>query len=120
MPGYHNERMAKDIYRELTDILREVKDPRVDPMLTLVRVELSGDGSCCKVYVSSLHGMETARASVKGLKSASGFIRRELFSRIRMRKSPELRFIADNSMERGARVMEILDEMHREAGHEPD
>ncbi len=108
MANYKTSRMAEDIKRELTAILRELKDPRIDKMLTVVRADLSGDMSVCKVYVSSLGGMEKTNESVHGLKSASGFIRRELFHRLQMRKSPELTFIADNSIERGAEISRKL------------
>ncbi|MDE7121282.1 MAG: 30S ribosome-binding factor RbfA [Oscillospiraceae bacterium] len=111
MPSFKNNRMAEDIHRELTDIFRLVKDPRVSNMLSVVRVELAGDGSHCKVYVSSLYGLEDTRQSVKGLRSAAGFIRRELFSRLKMRKSPELEFIADDSIARGAEVTRKLDQI---------
>lgn len=111
MPSFKNNRMSEDIHRELTDILRQVKDPRVSSMLSVVRVELAGDGSHCKVYVSSLLGMDDAVESVKGLRSAAGFIRRELFARLKMRKSPELHFIADDSIARGAEVTKKLEGM---------
>ena len=67
--------MAEDIKREMTAILRELKDPRIDKMLTIVRTDLSGDMSSCKIYVSSFEGMERSKESVEGLKSAAGFIR---------------------------------------------
>ncbi|MBP0973411.1 MAG: 30S ribosome-binding factor RbfA [Oscillospiraceae bacterium] len=111
MPSFKNDRMAEDIHRELTDIFRMVKDPRVSSMLSVVRVELAGDGSHCKVYVSSLLGMDDTKESVKGLRSAAGFIRRELFARLKMRKSPELHFIADDSIARGAEVTKKLEGM---------
>ena len=60
--------MAEDIKREMTAILRELKDPRIDSMLTIVRTDLSGDMSNCKIYVSSFAGIEKAKESVKGLK----------------------------------------------------
>ena len=111
MPSFKNDRMAEDIHRELTDIFRMVKDPRVSSMLTIVRVELAGDGSHCKVFVSSLLGLDDAKESVKGLRSAAGFIRRELFARLKMRKSPELHFLADDSIARGAEVTKKLEGM---------
>lgn len=111
MPSFKNSRMSEDIHRELTDILRSVKDPRVSSLLSVVRVELAGDGSHCKVYVSSLNGWEETLESVKGLRSAAGFVRRELFARLKMRKSPELHFIADDSIARGAEVTRKLEGM---------
>ena len=61
MANYKTSRTEEDILRELTALLRELKDPRIDPLLTIVRVELSNDMSNCKVYVSSLSGIETAK-----------------------------------------------------------
>lgn len=111
MANYKTNRMAEDIKREITAVLRELKDPRIDKMLTVVRADLSGDMSTCKVYVSSLGGIERTKESVQGLKSAAGFIRRELFHRLQMRKSPELTFIADNSIERGAEISKKLNDI---------
>ncbi|MDE5764133.1 MAG: 30S ribosome-binding factor RbfA [Ruminococcus sp.] len=111
MANYKTSRTAEDIKRELTAILRDIKDPRVDKLLTVVRVDLSGDMSVCKIYVSSLGGMEKTKESVAGLKSASGFIRRELFRRLDIRKSPELNFIADSSIERGAEISRKLNDI---------
>lgn len=104
MANFKNGRMAEDIKREMTAILRELKDPRIDPMLTVVRADLSGDMSYCKIYVSSFNGLEKAKESVKGLTSGSGFIKRELFHRLKMRKCPELKFIADDSIEHSAEI----------------
>lgn len=111
MANFKNGRMNEDIKREMTAILRELKDPRIDPMLTIVRTELSGDMSSCKIYVSSFESYERAKESVKGLTNGSGFIRRELFHRLKMRKSPELRFIADNSIEHSAEINRKLSEL---------
>ena len=90
MPNFKLSRMEEDIKREMTAILRELKDPRIAPMLTVVRAELSGDMSYCKIYVSCLEGMEKTKQSVKGLESAGGFIKRELFHRLKMRKCAEI------------------------------
>ena len=111
MPNYKNARHGEDIHRELTAIFRSLKDPRIDPMLSIVRTELSRDGSSCKVYVSSLEGLQRAEESVKGLKSAAGFIRREVGLRLAMRHTPEFHFIADNSIEYGVHMSKIIDEV---------
>ncbi len=111
MPSFKNDRMSEDIHRELTAIIRQLKDPRISSLLSVVRVELAGDGSHCKVFVSSLMGEEDTIRSVKGLRSASGFVRRELFSRLKMRKSPEVQFIADNSIAKGAEITRKLQSM---------
>ncbi|MDO5560440.1 MAG: 30S ribosome-binding factor RbfA [Oscillospiraceae bacterium] len=109
MASFKVGRLAEDIKRELTAIIRELKDPRIAEFLTVVRVDLSNDLSHCKVYISSFGGIEKAQQSVKGLESASGFIKRELFSRLKMRKCPDLKFIADNSIERSSEINKIID-----------
>ena len=116
MPNYKNARHGEDIHRELTTIFRSLKDPRIDPMLSIVRTELSRDGSSCKVYVSSLEGLQRAEESVKGLKSAAGFIRREVGLRLAMRHTPEFHFIADNSIEYGVHISRLLREIVPEDG----
>lgn len=116
MPNYKNARHGEDIHRELTAIFRSLKDPRIDPMLSIVRTELSRDGSSCKVYVSSLEGLQRAEESVKGLKSAARFIRREVGLRLAMRHTPEFHFIADNSIEYGVHISRLLREIVPEDG----
>lgn len=116
MPNYKNARHGEDIHRELTAIFRSLKDPRIDPMLSIVRTELSRDGASCKVYVSSLEGLQRAEESVKGLKSAAGFIRREVGLRLAMRHTPEFHFIADNSIEYGVHISRLLREIVPEDG----
>jgi len=112
MPSYHLNRSAEDIKREMTALLRELKDPRVkDKFLTVVRVHLSGDGSSAKVYVSAMEGLAVAREAVKGLKSAAGFMRGEIGRRLGLRRAPELRFIADNSIEEGTAILQVIDSL---------
>lgn len=108
------QRNAEDVHRELTDILRTLKDPRVkDAMLSVVRVDLSSDLSSCKVYVSSMKGMEAAQEAVKGLKNAAGFVRHEMGQRLtQLRRSPAFEFIADNSIEHGTEIARKLNELN--------
>ncbi|MBR5496748.1 MAG: 30S ribosome-binding factor RbfA [Clostridia bacterium] len=102
MSMYKNDRTAEDIKREITAVIRELKDPRVQgKLLTVVRIELASDLSFGKVYISALEGIETAKTAVKGLENANGMIRRELLHRLKLRKSPELKFVADDSVEKG-------------------
>ena len=112
MPKFMINRESEDNRRELTDILRSLKDPRISGMLTIVRVDVSSDGSYCKVYVSSLDGLDAAKRAVKGLESAKGFIKREIGRRLSFRKMPEFRFVADNSTEYSASIMEKLAELN--------
>lgn len=102
MSMYKNNRTAEDIKREITAIIRELKDPRVQgKLLTVVRIELASDLSFGKVYISALEGIDTAKTAVKGLENANGLIRRELLHRLKLRKAPELKFVADDSVKQG-------------------
>lgn len=109
MAGYRIDRVSEDIRRELAAIMRELKDPRIQGvLLTVVNVEVSSDASFAKVYVSAMEGIETAKLAVKGLTSATGYIRREVGKRLHLRKTPELKFIADDSIERGMKIAGML------------
>lgn len=109
MPSFKIGRAAADIQRELADLFREMKDPRVSKLLSIVKVDVSGDLSYATVYVSAIEGYDKTVESVKGLKNAAGFLRRELGVRLRLRKTPELRFVADNSIEHSAHIAKIID-----------
>lgn len=111
MQNFKIQRLSEDVKRELTDIFRSLKDPRVDPLITIVRIDLSNDQSYCKVYVSSMSGLEKAKETVKGLESGAGYIRRELCQRVEMRRSPELKFVADDSIEHSADIAKKLGEL---------
>ena len=76
-----------------------------------MKVDLANDFSYAKVYVSSFDGLESAQTAVKGLNSAAGFIRRELNIRLKLHKSPELKFIADNSIERSAELLKMIGDL---------
>lgn len=108
MGSYKTSRTQEDIKRELSDIFRSVKDPRVGGLLSIVKLDLAGDYSHCKVYVSAMEGMDAAKRAVEGLKSASGFIKHELAARIKMRRVPELHFVADDSIAHSADISKML------------
>ena len=100
-----NTRVNTEVQRELSNILRGgIKDPRVAPWTSVVAVEVAPDLKTCKAYVSVL-GDEKAQAdTIAGLKSAEGYIRRELAHRLNMRNTPEIRFILDQSIEYGVNM----------------
>ena len=115
MPSFKIDRTTEDIHRELTAILREVKDPRVkDCLLSLVRVEVTNDLSYCTVYVSTMEGLERSKTAVQGLKSAAGFIRRELGKRLSLRHVPQLIFKATDSIEYGTHISQLLHKLEPE------
>jgi ribosome-binding factor A len=110
MAGYRVGRVSEDIKREIVAVIRELKDPRVrDKFLTVVRVDVSSDLSFAKVYVSSMSGIEDAKEAVKGLTSATGLIRREVGSKLHLRKTPELKFIADDSVQHGMEIFKKIE-----------
>ena len=117
MAGFRINRVSEDIKREVIAVIRELKDPRVmGKMLTVVRVEVSSDASFAKVYVSDIKGIDSAKEAVKGLTAATGFIRREVGSRLHLRKTPELKFVADDSIEQGFNMFKKLENGRSERG----
>ncbi len=109
MAGFKLGRITSDIERELSCLLREVKDPRVSKLISIVKVDVSGDMSYATVYVSAIEGYDKTVESVKGLKSAAGYLRRELGAHLSLRKVPELRFVADDSIIKSAEISKIID-----------
>ena len=109
MAGHRLERTTEDIKRELTAIFRELKDPRVQQaFISIIRVDVTNDLSYCTFYVSAMEGLDRANEAVKGLKSAAGFIRRELSHRLKLRYVPQLIFKATDSIEYSANISRIL------------
>ncbi len=114
MAGYRIDRVSEDIKREIASIMRELKDPRIQGMLTVVNVDVNSDASAAKVYVSAMEGIEAAKLAVKGLTSATGFIRREVGKRLHLRITPELKFIADDSIEKGMNIAGMLNNIEHD------
>ena len=120
MPSHKLGRTTEDIRRELSALLRELKDPRTQNMLlSIVRVEVTNDLSYCTVYVSAMEGLDRAETAVQGLKSASGFLRRELGRRLQLRHVPELIFKATDSIAYGANISRILHDLGMEPEQQP-
>ena len=108
MPSNHINRVNEDIRLCMDKLLREVKDPRIHQgLLSVTACETSGDLKYGKVYLSVL-GLEDAKAMKQGLRSASGWLRRELGQRLRLRNTPELTFLMDHSIEEGAHINSLL------------
>ena len=118
MAGYRIDRITSDIKLALSELLRNMKDPRVSRLLSIVKVDVSGDLSYATVYVSAIEGYEKTVSSVKVLKGAAGFLRRELCARMTLRKVPELRFVADDSIEQSANISRIIESLNEENKNE--
>ncbi|HHT63360.1 MAG: 30S ribosome-binding factor RbfA [Bacillota bacterium] len=108
MVQYRSGRVAEEFKKEISDIIKnEVKDPRVG-FVSVVFVEVSGDLRHAKVFVSVLGDEKSISDTIKALKSAAGFIRREVARRINLRYTPELTFVYDDSIAHGAKISKIL------------
>ncbi|URR36308.1 30S ribosome-binding factor RbfA [Thermosynechococcus sp. HN-54] len=106
-------RVAELIKREVSQLLMyEIRDERVGAgMVSVTDVEVSGDLQHAKIFVSIYSTDEVRRSTMAGLKAASGFVRRELGQRIRLRRTPEVVFVEDRSLERGSRVLSLLNQI---------
>ena len=100
-------RINEEISKELCMILRSVKDPRVSSaFISITNVDTTPDLKFCKVYYSTIGSTDPDLP--KGIKSAIGYIRRELAHRLNLRNTPELKFIADESMDKGAHITTLI------------
>lgn len=114
MKSYKKKRDSEDIRRELSIIINKLKDPRLkNEMVSVIRVETSNDFSYCKVYISDLNGYNQALEDVKILKNAKGFIRHELSERLEIRHTPDLVFNATDSIEVGANISKIIEDLKK-------
>ena len=101
-------RINEELQRELSSLIRTLKDPRVQQsMVSVTKVEVTGDLRYAKVYISVLD-KDKSKETLKGLKSAGGFLRREIGSRLQLRYTPELIFEQDDSIAYGARMYDLL------------
>ena len=104
-----------EVQRELSQIIRsEIKDPRIHPLTSVVAVEVTPDLKYCKAYISVLGSDEAAKAVVEGLRSAVGYIRKELARRVNLRNTPEIKFILDQSIEYGVNMSRLIDEVTKD------
>ena len=115
MPSNRIGRINEEIQRELSDQLRRLKDPRVSQvgMVSITRVDTTSDLRYARVYVSTLDKTQE-KDVLKGLKSAAGFLRRELGRALQLRYTPELVFTLDDSLKYGAHMFDLLEKLERQ------
>lgn len=107
-----NTRINGEVLKELSNIIRsEIKDPRINPMTSVVSVEVAPDLKTCKAYISVLGDEQSQKDTIIGLKSAEGYIRRELARTVNLRNTPEIKFILDQSIEYGINMSKLIDEV---------
>lgn len=105
-----NTRINGEVQRELANIIRSgIKDPRINPLTSVVAVEVAPDLKTCRAYISVFGDVESQKATLEGLKSAEGYIRRELARTVNLRNTPEIRFILDQSIEYGVNMSKMID-----------
>ena len=111
MPGNRIGRINEEILRELSYLLPKLKDPRIQGMVSILRVDTTADLRYSKVYISVLGSESQQKSTGKALKSASGFLRRELGKALRLRYTPELIFEINHSLETGSHIISLINEV---------
>ncbi len=109
-----NTRINGEVLKELSNIIRgEIKDPRINPMTSVVAVEVAPDLKTCKAYISVLGDEKSQQDTLKGLRSAEGYIRMLLAKNINLRNTPQITFILDQSIEYGVKMSKMIDDVTR-------
>ena len=108
-----NTRVNGEVQKVLAEIIRgELKDPRINPMTTVMAVEVAPDLKSCKAFISVLGDVQSQEDTLKGLNSAMGYIRTQLAKKINLRNTPEIKFIMDQSVEYGINMSKLIDEVN--------
>lgn len=105
-----NTRINEEVLRKLSEIIHsDIKDPRINPMTSIVSVEVAPDLKTCKAYVSVLGDEQSQKDTLSGLRSAEGYIRHSLAQSINLRNTPKITFIIDQSIEYGVHMSHLID-----------
>ena len=116
-----NTRINMEVQRELSKVIsQEMKDPRIDPMTSVIAVEVTPDLKQAKVYVSVFGSDEKKQSTLEGLRSATPFIRKHLAKTINLRNTPELRFYMDESIEYGVNMSKLIDDVTKDLSDEEE
>ena len=108
-----NTRINGEVQKVLSEIIRkEIKDPRINPMTSVVTVEVAPDLKTCKAYISVLGDKDSQDSTITGLKSAASYIRTLLAKTVNLRNTPEITFILDQSIEYGVNMSKLIDEVN--------
>lgn len=110
-----NTRINGEVMKELSLIIRqEIKDPRIHMMTSVTSVEVAPDLKTCKAYISVMGSDEEKKDTIAGLRSAEGYVRRQLAKRLNLRNTPEIQFVLDRSIEYGVHMSRLIDEVNKE------
>ena len=109
MAKHRIEKVNEEVRKEISDIIRnDIHDPRVNSLVSVIAAEVTPDYKFAKVFISLLGTEEERLEALKGLKSSSGFVRKLLSERMRLRYTPQINFTLDSTIEQGAHIMKIL------------
>ena len=108
------ERIKQEVKREMSSIVRELKDPRISPMTSIVAADVSRDLKYAKIYVSVMGTDKEKKATMDALKSATGFIKREIGSRLDLRCVPQPTFVLDSTIDYGMHINELIHKINGE------
>lgn len=114
MAAHRMERIKEEVRRELSAILRELKDPRIHTMTSVVAVDVTKDLKYAKAHISVMGSEQEKQDTIAALKSAAGFIRREISNRLDLRITPEFTFVLDTSIDYGIHINQLLHKLHEE------
>ncbi|MBE7014311.1 MAG: 30S ribosome-binding factor RbfA [Ruminococcaceae bacterium] len=114
MASVREEKISTELKRELSVLLRDIKDPRIPLMTSVMKTEVTKDLKFAKIYVSVMGNSKEKKNALKGLKSASSFLRREISRRLNLRITPELNFVIDDSIEYGNHILEVIEKISKE------
>ncbi len=120
MAQHRADRINEEVKKELTSVLSEMKDPRICAMVSVISVEVTNDLRYAKAYISILGDPEQVKSTFKAIKSAAGFIRREIAHRMKLRQTPEFIFTLDDSISHGAHIAELLKQVSLPGDEEED
>ena len=110
-----NTRINGEVMKELSLIIRqEIKDPRIHMMTSVTSVEVAPDLKTCKAYISVMGSDEEKKDTIAGLRSAEGYVRRQLAKRLNLRNTPEIQFVLDQSIEYAVHMSRLIDEVNKE------
>ena len=112
-----NTRINGEVQKVLSEIIRgEIKDPRISPLTSVVSVSVAPDLKTCKAFISVLGNEEAQENTMAGLKSAVGYVRRQLAKELNLRNTPEITFVLDQSIEYGVNMSKMIDHVVRKDG----
>ncbi len=114
MPSLRGQRINNEMRKELSNLIRELKDPRIPLLTSVTAAEVTKDQKFAKIYVSVMGTDEQKQKAIDGLKNAASYLRREVGRNLKLRNTPELNFVLDNSIEQGTRIISMIREINEE------